>query len=261
VIARPSQYEKIQLQSDERVLDDLPGADVGVPPISLLYSGFGQFLDIFYGDLGNNSEALADIDAVKLDKSVDAFASRMCEFFANEDARREEGLRLLNDIFAARTKERLPKLDAGPIVSVGTQDRYTADNNIIACIAEFKNSIVGISSLPHVEIVSYFAHSQKSHRTPVFGGWRLPCLGITVVGMQLSKLVVMLTFSHIVTQVRMSISSRCLRLATGNVLFTSHQGSLAFPQPGMDAIVSHSPPHSLQHWFYKPAFSKIFTVE
>jgi len=50
VLALPNNYRSLQLKSAERILDDHPESDL-IPPVSesLLYEGFGQFLDVFCG--------------------------------------------------------------------------------------------------------------------------------------------------------------------------------------------------------------------
>ncbi|KAF8989086.1 hypothetical protein BDQ17DRAFT_1434673 [Cyathus striatus] len=53
-IAKPSTYEVIQQDPEQRILDDLPQEVSGIPPISLLYDGFGEFLDIVDGRVDVN---------------------------------------------------------------------------------------------------------------------------------------------------------------------------------------------------------------
>lgn len=38
-------YIDLQNDKEEKVLDDLPTKDIGVPPLQLLYTGFVRFLD------------------------------------------------------------------------------------------------------------------------------------------------------------------------------------------------------------------------
>jgi len=48
--------------------------------------------------------------------------------------------------------------------------------------AEFKNSIAGISSLPAVELVGYVARLNSRMDQQLYEGWRVPCLGLTIIG-------------------------------------------------------------------------------
>ena len=43
----PSIYEDLQGSQQERILDDCPSLDTDIPPLPLLYQGFGEFQDIF----------------------------------------------------------------------------------------------------------------------------------------------------------------------------------------------------------------------
>ena len=51
-------------------------------------------------------------------------------------------------------------------------------------ITEFKNKIMGITSILEIEATAYFAQLNiASNYGPEFiGQWRVPCLGITVIG-------------------------------------------------------------------------------
>ena len=90
----------MQKDPKEKILDDRPREDDDIPPASLLYDGFGQFLDIFAGDA--NVESFSDVKASELQFAIDEFTQLMCGFFETEDKRKETGLVPLNKIFAAR---------------------------------------------------------------------------------------------------------------------------------------------------------------
>jgi hypothetical protein len=87
----------MQRNDSQRILDDRPSADLDVPPIPLLYSGFGHFVDIYNGC--DDIPYLSGIDFPALEAAVDDFADKMGEFFESEDARRDQGLPLPNAIF------------------------------------------------------------------------------------------------------------------------------------------------------------------
>ena len=110
----------------------------------------------------------------------------MSAYFTDEDGRRDDGLPLLNQIFSCR-KENAPTFAA---LHAESFRRYRSDGHNLAAhqsagtIVEFKNNITGISSIPEVEVVAYFAQLNIASKfgPQFFGQWRVPCLGITVVG-------------------------------------------------------------------------------
>ncbi|KAJ3505994.1 hypothetical protein NLJ89_g7118 [Agrocybe chaxingu] len=60
----------------------------------------------------------------------------------------------------------------------------TGTHDSVVVAVEFKNKITSISSIPEIEIAGYFAHlNVSSSKIPdLMPRWRLPCLGITVIG-------------------------------------------------------------------------------
>jgi len=75
VIAQPSEYRSIQNRSSQRILDDRPERDEDLPPVSLIYDGFGHFLDVFHGHL--DVPGLSDVSLTELQDRVDAFAEHV----------------------------------------------------------------------------------------------------------------------------------------------------------------------------------------
>ena len=95
-MGKPSQYKSLQQNPSERILDDRPAQDP-VPPASLLYEGFGSFLDIFRcrGDIYDLTRKRR-----KLELAVNTFAEAMTTFFGTENERRTRGLNTLNAILS-----------------------------------------------------------------------------------------------------------------------------------------------------------------
>ena len=114
--AKQAAHERLQQDPSEKILDDRPEPDLDIPPISLLYEGFGHFLDIMDGR--GNVPGLADIDVRELHQAVDDLANTMTLFFAKEDDRRDPALPILNRIFSARKGTNIPMLAAAAIGSV-----------------------------------------------------------------------------------------------------------------------------------------------
>ena len=67
--AKSAVYEQLQQEPSEKILDDRPEPDADIPPIPLLYEGFGHFLDIMDGR--DDVPGLADVDVRELWKAVD----------------------------------------------------------------------------------------------------------------------------------------------------------------------------------------------
>lgn len=73
-------------------------------------------------------------------------------------------------------------VDSGDVLSDGHCD---GPHGAVSCIVRFKNELVDVHSMPLVElstlVVRSYAQSIKSHKK-LYKGWRVPCLGITIVG-------------------------------------------------------------------------------
>jgi len=188
-LAKPTEYEKLQNNPEERILDDRPQDD-DIPPASLLYEGFGQFMDIV---AGRPVDGCNNVNAFDLHLAVDEFAESMCLFYPNEDTRAKFGRTYINKILAARRdgfRSTITAASIGPVNStasaVRTDGHFTGHHGVAVIINEFKNRSAGNSGLPEVEMVGYFAHSFADssclERFPKLEGWRVPAVAITIVG-------------------------------------------------------------------------------
>jgi hypothetical protein len=130
-------YERLQHQPSEKILDDRPEPDPDIPPIPLLYDGFGHFLDIM--DARDDVPGLTDVDVLKLRKEVDNLASKMTGYFNNEDDRMDAALPCLNRIFEAHTGINIPKVAASAIGSVRADGHNTAAHSAGTMAVVFKN--------------------------------------------------------------------------------------------------------------------------
>ena len=173
----------MQGDSHQKILDNQPSSDKDIPPVVLLYHGFGLFYDIFYSQ--TNIPHLKKVDEPQLVWKVDQFLQLIGSYYTKEDARRSDGLEIIHDILKSC-------LDAGilnipPLAATSIFD-YKSDGHILGhysgavCITEFENEIHGISSIPHIEVTAYTAQTHRTVIPAVFRGWRVPCLGLTIVG-------------------------------------------------------------------------------
>jgi len=154
--AKSAVYEQLQQEPSEKILDDRPEPDADIPPIPLLYEGFGHFLDIMDGR--DNVPGLADVNVRELWEAVDDLASKMTRYFSNVDGRRDAALPCLTRIFSARRATKIPPLHAAAISSIITNGHNTATHGAGTMVVEFKNWSTGVSALPQVELACYVAH-------------------------------------------------------------------------------------------------------
>ena len=137
---------------------------------------------------------LIDVNVAELQVMVDKLATEMAEFEPNElcgrDIQREIGLIQINAAFRAHRGIKIP------VITLSAMDTFASDNhNLILeshtplIIIEFKKSMTGISSLPDVQLGAHFITLIKSNAArDLLLRWRVPCLGITIVGeLQSSK--------------------------------------------------------------------------
>ncbi|KAI9447310.1 protein kinase subdomain-containing protein PKL/ccin9 [Lactarius psammicola] len=167
-------YESLQRQPTEKILDDRP-EPYPVPPVSLLYDGFGYFMDEAF----RNREDVPEISTKRrnLEMAVNAFADEMTGFYYCDASRSFEGLPALNNILALGDGKKFRAVDINTVLS---------DKPCVAasCLVWFKNEFVNIGS-PMVDLATYATRSREllmQHFNGVDNGWRTPFLGVTVIG-------------------------------------------------------------------------------
>jgi hypothetical protein len=173
------EYRSFQQNPATMILDDRPVED-SIPPASLLYDGFGHFMDIF-----RCREDACDLGTKRreLELAVDDFAEQMT-FIHNEEAnRRREGLRALNEILFFHRGGKLTAAD----INCGAQSdcHYDGPHGAASCVVVFKSELVDNYSIPVVELTGRVAHSHArsmKHFKELYSGWRVPCLGLSIVG-------------------------------------------------------------------------------
>ena len=209
-LALPQAYRVWKKDSEQRLLDhhrlfDSPGDENSfgtdnLPPISLQYTGFGHFLDIFRG-----KKDVPGIQHVSSDllPAVDHFAKEMSLIYPDELNRRSRGVIALSDIFSARTDNLSLVIFPTPVSDRGNSDKviFRGPHHAVSCVVEFKNEPADVTSMPYLEMTSYFAHSVRKailqHPAPnlLINHWNFPCLGLTIIGM----LYIMIAFYALLT--------------------------------------------------------------
>ncbi|RXW23259.1 hypothetical protein EST38_g2597 [Candolleomyces aberdarensis] len=154
-LAKNDEYEITQGNSVERVLDDRPNSDPNIPPIALLYSGFGEFQDTSY-------DILYSSDAERQKAAVD----------------------LINAIFEAQNVS--ARLGLGANTGLLPADAYAlGPNGFPIAVSDIRNGAVGAGAHSNIRFASYGAHFHilvDDTTRELFQRWMVPYLGITIVG-------------------------------------------------------------------------------
>ncbi|KAH9953120.1 hypothetical protein BC827DRAFT_1159408 [Russula dissimulans] len=112
-----------QDQPSQRILDDRPEPDLLLSPtVSLLFAGFGEFLDAVNRQ---EDEFALDLMRLELEWDVDSFAVEMSKISETETDRRTAGLRALNKNLSSRGPDKLIAAAIGSDVSDGHFDGTT----------------------------------------------------------------------------------------------------------------------------------------
>jgi hypothetical protein len=170
----------MQATPNQKLLDDRPVPDTSIAPLALLYPGFGIFDDIV---AGRESVDTQELQIIK--PGVVALATAMSATYQREDERRDKGLGLLNNILASgHGLGPYNTLTSASIGSVRSDGHSVGPGGVPLTVVEFKNNLTGIKADPCVEAVAYVTHLHMAmeKNDDLFRGWRLPCLGITIVG-------------------------------------------------------------------------------
>ena len=166
-----STYAELQGDQKERILDDCPKLDTDIPPLPLLYAGFGRFSD-FVGHVANESSNNFDPDLKdQVDKLVD-----MMRGLGYEQAKQDEVQGLLLDILFPGLRMHFKR-------GVG-DSRAISDGHVLAAhggpllVVEFKRLI----TMAEPQLTGSFLRLARQAREGVLRGWRLPALGLIVRG-------------------------------------------------------------------------------
>ncbi|KAI9508512.1 hypothetical protein F5148DRAFT_1375789 [Russula earlei] len=178
-ISTQIEYRSLQGKPRDRILDDRPDSD-NLPPLPLLFNGFGFFHDIFkdrhYTRTSNKMRG-------DLEEAVDSFSEAMTQLYDKEQDRMIKGLETLNKIFTLRNGGCRPFM-AAAIGNCQTDGHFDGPHNIVSCVVEFKNELAATNSIPAVELLSYVckSHAQQMANRKYLSPWRIPCLGLTIAG-------------------------------------------------------------------------------
>lgn len=185
-ISKHEEYQKLQNDSTQRNFDNRPFPDRLLPPISLLYDGFGVFADVRRGFPVPGED---DILENTLRVNVNKFVWEMGRFFGTEAMRRDTVISHLNVIFGTRKNPGIVRdVIAGKFCprDISSDGHMNGQHKTIMFCFECKNEQSGVSCNPSAQLVSYIASSfhelSKGEHRALLDTWRLPALGMTLVG-------------------------------------------------------------------------------
>ena len=180
VAAKLENYSKSQKNYRKGILDDRPGKDDLIAPIPLLYQPFGHFRDI---RCGVKAPGEGDIHEGELREKVDALADAMTMFHESKEERRSKFVKHLEAIFRVPPGSiNSSKIPSGQTISDG---HVNGEHGAMVFCLECENELSAASCEPIAKLISYIATSFQSraddHPEP-FRRWRVPALGVTLVG-------------------------------------------------------------------------------
>lgn len=176
-ISKVAAYRELQSNDHQKILDDRSSSpDQDIPSIALLYHGFGYFLDVCRGE--KNVPGTEKVNWKVLKENVDAFADAMVLTYGHEDDRRVAALSAINQVFRLSNAN----FHAANIGVSCSDGHIIGPHKSAVSVVEVKNGVGGTDSIPIVKAVACVARTQSKMLNDVFCGWRVPCLGVTVVG-------------------------------------------------------------------------------
>ena len=153
----PSFYEKLQESQQERILDDCPKHDTDIPPLPLLYFGFGEFHDA----VENPGVGLLETDLMD---EVDQLVNAMCDL----------GYKKGKQVNTEVCLRRIFSLDAPSEFSYEVGNGSTTDGYLLAShggpllVIEYKRQI----AMAEPQLASYFLRLALKLVEHVFRQWR-----------------------------------------------------------------------------------------
>lgn len=163
----PSIYELLQESQQERILDDCPNPDTDIPPLPLLYWGFGEFHDA----VENPTDDLVGTDLMD---EVDQLADATCKL-GYEKGKRLNAQDHLRRIFSVG----IPREFSYVVGNGSTTDGYLlARHGGPLLVVEYKRQI----AMAEPQLASYFLRLALKPLESIFRQWRQPGLGLLIRG-------------------------------------------------------------------------------
>ncbi|KAH9036403.1 hypothetical protein EDB84DRAFT_1269134 [Lactarius hengduanensis] len=165
-----SKYSKLQEDKDEKNFDDRPTCDQ-IPPLPLLYHGFGHFHDTMDAWTQTSEYHVA------LQDNVDKFIDSMCGL-SNEQRKQDNAHEILVRILYPGSQKTFRFSVKELSFTRKTNGHILAPHGGPSFIAEFKTSL----GVAEVQLANYFILLAGKVDKDIFLGWRLPALGLLIRG-------------------------------------------------------------------------------
>ncbi len=171
---KTSRYRSFQKDSSRKILDSRTALDEDFPPLELLYSAFGKFLDrVKKGPEGiTNKSRMAKVKPL-----VDEFAKHIGDSFPAEDEMSQKSENILFDILGMALDSTYESFEALNM-KVRTGRHLLGPKGVPMVIVEHKNELAGAEP----QLASYFRRLVNDANPDIFLGWQLPALGILIKG-------------------------------------------------------------------------------
>jgi hypothetical protein len=171
-----SKYNRLQEDKQEKLLDDRPERDPHIPPLPLLYRGFGLFYDAM-----NNWTQTPECHAALRD-NVDELMDMMCEL-TNVQRKKDDAHEVLVRILFPGSQKTFrygidDSIDEKHSITRKTDGHILGAHNGPLFIAGFKTDIAAAE----VQLANHFMLLSSKVEKDIFLSWRLPCLGLLIRG-------------------------------------------------------------------------------
>ena len=174
---KPSVYASLQKSEAERILDDCPAPNTVIPPLVLLYRGFGQFIDSTRR-AAIEPGTFSDPQISDLKEDVDKLMDAMCEVDDNELRKQEKAKGPLLRILFPGTTTNFSHRIKDDQNSALTDGHILSSHGVPLLIVEFKRAI----DMAEPQVAAYFVRLAIEAGEKVGRGWRLPILGLIIRG-------------------------------------------------------------------------------
>jgi len=165
-----SAYQRLQNDPEQKILDDFPQPDLNIPPLALLYNGFGRFYDHI------TSAASSQTFCPDLKMLVDQLVAKASEILSEE---------YLQQTLPGILREILFPSQEIKFSTILESSRAKTDGHVIGphdgpiFIVELKRQITPAEP----QMAAYFHHLARQTPKATALAWRQPCLGVIIRGL------------------------------------------------------------------------------
>ena len=129
---------------------------------------------------------MAEVNVRELHNAVDDLANATTQYYDNEHLRGDAATPHLTRIFSAHSGTRIPQLLPAAIDSIISDGHNNGAHGGGLMVVKYASEIMGIASIPQIELLGCLARLNARMDNEAFRQlylrWRLPFLGLTIVG-------------------------------------------------------------------------------